>query len=61
LLDLYKDFGGAIRLRKRFLIARAYDALFSMEELLTRADSWNYWRELKHPKKGRTNGKARNH
>ncbi len=61
LLDLYQDFGEATRLRKRFLVARAYDALFSMEELLSSADSWNCWRKLKRPKKGRTNDEARNH
>jgi len=53
LLDLYQEFGDAIRMRTRFLINKTYRTLSAMEELLTRRDSWEYWRELKHQREGR--------
>ena len=58
LLSLYQEFGCAIRLRTRFLINKAYRTLSTMEELLTRADSWEYWQELKHQREGDKNGQA---
>ncbi|GEM_PF-2962350 len=53
LLELYQAFGRAIRLRSRFFINQAHRTLSTMEELLTRRDSWENWQELKHQREGR--------
>jgi hypothetical protein len=57
LISLYEDFGRAVRLRKKFLINQAYQTLEALGELLTRADSWEYWRERKR-RREKTNGQA---